>query len=64
MAKKKKVNLDEELKNQPVSDYPKVKNAPVGYPPLLGVKGLTWYERAQNYEKMYGKKVEPVKEVK
>lgn len=60
--KKKKVNLDKELKAQPVFDYPKVKNAPAGYPPLLGIKGITWYERARNYEKMYGKKVERIED--
>lgn len=59
MPRKKKVNLDEELANQVVIDYPKVKNAPAGYPHLLGIKGSTWYERAKRYEQMYGKKVEP-----
>lgn len=44
---------------QPLPDYPKVKNAPAGYPHLLGIKGRTWYERARNYEKLYNKRVEP-----
>lgn len=55
---RKKINLDQELKDQPPFDYPKVKNAPAGYPHLLGIPGRTWYERAKAYEKMYGKRVE------
>lgn len=58
MAKRKTVNLDKELAKQVVDDYPKVKNPPVGYPALLGIKGHTWYERAKNYEAIYAKKVE------
>lgn len=58
MAKKRVVEIDQELK--PAPDYPKVKNAPAGYPHLLGVEGRTWYERAKNYEKLYNKRVEPL----
>lgn len=57
MAQRKRV-----ANPQPLPDYPKVKNAPKGYPALLGVKGYTWYERAKNYEKLYNKRVEPIKE--
>lgn len=58
MAKRKNVNLDKELAKQAVDDYPKVKNPPAGYPPLLGMPGSTWYERAKAYKSAYGKKVE------
>lgn len=58
MAKRKKVNLDKELEKQVAFDYPKVKNPPLGYPPLLGLPGRTWYERACAYEKKYNKRVE------
>lgn len=60
MAKRKKVNLDSELKKVEVFDYPKVARTPAGYPPLLAIQGKTWYERAKNYERIYGKKVEPI----
>lgn len=59
-SKKKVIKIDTELAKQ-ADDYPKVKNAPEGYPHLLGVSGRTWYERARNYEHIYGKKVEPLK---
>lgn len=60
MAKRKTVKLDKDLQSSYKEDYPKVKNAPAGYPPLLGMRGKTWYERAKNYERKYGKKVEPI----
>lgn len=58
MAKRKKkvVQIDEVLQEK-ISSYPKVKNAPAGYPTLLGIKGRTWYERAINYERKYNKPV-------
>lgn len=62
MAKHNTVNLDKELANQVLEDYPKVKNPPLGYPALLGMPGNTWYERAKNYETMYGKKVEKMED--
>lgn len=58
-SKKKVVKIDAQLAKQ-AEDYPKVKNAPEGYPHLLGVAGKTWYERAHNYERIYHKKVEPL----
>lgn len=61
MAKRKKVNLDTELTKGEASSYPKVARTPAGYPPLLGIQGRTWYERAVNYERLYNKKVEPLK---
>ena len=62
MAKSKKVNLDKKLAELTPFSYPKVKNPPAGYPALLGLPGLTWYERAKAYERKYGKRVEPIKE--
>ena len=65
MAKRKKkvVQIDEALQNTASHSYPKVKKTPAGYPPLLGVKGKTWYERAINYELKYGKPVLPIQDI-
>ena len=61
---KKTVDLEKELKTVKEEDYPKVRDTPAGWPPLYGMIGETWYERAKQYEFKYGKKVEPLQKGK
>lgn len=58
------INLDQELKSVKIQDYPKVRDTPTGWPPLFGLTGDTWYERAKQYELKYGEKVAPLQKGK
>lgn len=66
MAKSK--NLDKELEKSAgyetidpstLPDYPIVYDPPEGWPPLLACDGDSWFERAEVYERMTGRKVLP-----
>lgn len=65
---KKKVDLDEELEQSEgyetiapdtLPDYPIVYDPPKGWPPLLACDGDSWFERAEVYERMTGRRVLP-----